>query len=294
MSRLIRAISENGGVVFYALDSTDIVREAERIHKTSAVTTAALGRLLTAASMMGVMLKGRDNSLTLRVKGGGPAGMVLAVSDGQGNVRGYVEQPIVELSPRADGKLDVGGAVGRDGTLSVVKDLGMKEPYVGQVPLVSGEIAEDITAYYAASEQTPTVCALGVLVDRDLSVLTAGGYLIQLLPGALESEITRLEQNIAAMPSVTRLLRGGAALEAIMRRALDGFLPNILDEREVCYRCGCSRERVERALLSLGKQELSAMAQEKKPVEVCCQFCDKKYQMNAGVLLAKLEAAQAK
>lgn len=294
MSRMIRAISENGGVIFYALDSTDIVREAERIHQTSAVTTAALGRLLTAASMMGVMLKGRDNSLTLRVKGGGPAGIVLAVSDGQGNVRGYVEQPIVELPPRADGKLDVGGAVGKDGTLSVVKDLGMKEPYVGQVPLVSGEIAEDITAYYAASEQTPTVCALGVLVDRDLSVMTAGGYLIQLLPGALESEITRLEQNIAAMPSVTRLLRDGATLETIMERALDGFSPNILDEREVCYRCDCSRDRVERALLSLGQQELFAMAQEKKPIEVCCQFCDKKYQMDAGALLAKLKAAGVK
>ena len=293
MSRLIRAISENGGVIFYALDSTDIVREAERIHKTSAVTTAALGRLLTAASMMGVMLKGPDNSLTLRVKGGGPAGTVLAVSDGQGNVRGYVEQPIVELAPRADGKLDVGGAVGKDGTLSVVKDLGMKEPYVGQVPLVSGEIAEDITAYYAVSEQTPTVCALGVLVDRDLSVMTAGGYLIQLLPGALESEITQLEKNIAALPSVTRLLRDGITLEGIMERALDGFSPNILDERDVCYRCDCSQDRVERALLSLGKQELSEMAQEEKPIEVCCHFCDKKYQVDAAALLEKLNAMRS-
>jgi len=203
MSRLIRAISENGGVLFCAVDSTDIVREAERIHKTSAVTSAALGRLLTAASMMGVMLKSEKDSLTLRIKGGGPSGTVLAVSDGAGNVRGYVEQPVVELPPRADGKLDVGGAVGRDGTLSVLKDLGMKEPYVGQVPLVSGEIAEDITAYYAVSEQTPTVCALGVLVDRDLSILTAGGYLLQLLPGASDAEITHLEQNVAAPPSVT-------------------------------------------------------------------------------------------
>ena len=184
MSRLIRAISENGGVLFCAVDSTDIVREAERIHKTSAVTSAALGRLLTAASMMGVMLKSEKDSLTLRIKGGGPSGTVLAVSDGAGNVRGYVEQPVVELPPRSDGKLDVGGAVGRDGTLSVVKDLGMKEPYVGQVPLVSGEIAEDITAYYAVSEQTPTVCALGVLVDRDLSILTAGGYLLAVAAGS--------------------------------------------------------------------------------------------------------------
>lgn len=290
MSRLIRALSENGGVVFYAVDSTEIVREAERIHRPSAVASAALGRLLTAASMMGTMLKGEDNSLTLRVKGGGPAGSVLAVSDGLGNVRGYVERPIVELPPRADGKLDVGGAVGRNGTLSVVKDLGMKEPYVGQVPLVSGEIAEDITAYYAVSEQTPTVCALGVLVDRDLSILNAGGYLIQLLPGAADSEITRLEKNIAAMPSVTELLRGGASLEEILARALDGFAPNILDERQVTYRCNCSQARVERALISLGNRELAEMAAEGRSVEICCHFCDKKYQVDAAALLAGLGA----
>ncbi len=292
MARLIRAISENGGVVFYAVDSTDIAREAERIHKTSAVTSAALGRLLTAAAMMGTMLKSKDNSLTLRVKGGGPAGTVLAIADGQGNVRGSVEHPVVEIASRPDGKLDVGGAVGRDGTLSVVKDLGLKEPYVGQVPLVSGEIAEDITAYYAVSEQTPTVCALGVLVDRDLSVLTAGGYLIQLLPGAQEAEIARLEQNIAGMASVTRLLRDGVSLEEMMARAMDGFAPQILDEREVRYRCDCSRARVERALISLGRQELAEMAAEGKPVEVCCQFCDKKYHVDAAALLAGLDAAK--
>ena len=267
MSRLIRAISENGGVLFCAVDSTDIVREAERIHKTSAVTSAALGRLLTAASMMGVMLKSEKDSLTLRIKGGGPSGTVLAVSDGAGNVRGYVEQPVVELPPRADGKLDVGGAVGRDGTLSVVKDLGMKEPYVGQVPLVSGEIAEDITAYYAVSEQTPTVCALGVLVDRDLSILTAGGYLLQLLPGASDAEITHLEQ--------------------IMEQALAGFVPNVLDEQQVRYQCDCSQARVERALLSLGRDELAEMAAEGKPVEVSCHFCDKKYYVDAGALLGE-------
>lgn len=290
MSRLIRAISENGGMAFYAVDSTEIVREAERIHQTSAVTSAALGRLLTAASMMGTMLKREEHSLTLRVKGGGPAGTVLAVSDGLGNVRGYVERPVVELPPRADGKLDVGGAVGRNGTLSVVKDLGMKEPYVGQVPLASGEIAEDITAYYAVSEQTPTVCALGVLVDKDLSILTAGGYLIQLLPGALDAEITRLEQNIAAMPSVTALLRGGASLEEMMARALDGFSPHVLEERRVCYRCNCSQTRVERALLSLGGRELAEMAAQGKPVEICCHFCDKKYHVDAAALLAELDA----
>ena len=287
MSRLIRAISENGGVLFCAVDSTDIVREAERIHKTSAVTSAALGRLLTAASMMGAMLKSEKDSLTLRIKGGGPSGTVLAVSDGAGNVRGYVEQPVVELPPRSDGKLDVGGAVGRDGTLSVVKDLGMKEPYVGQVPLVSGEIAEDITAYYAVSEQTPTVCALGVLVDRDLSILTAGGYLLQLLPGASDAEITHLEQNVAALPSVTELLRSGASLEQIMEQALAGFAPNVLDEQQVRYQCDCSQARVERALLSLGRDELAEMAAEGKPVEVSCHFCDKKYYVDAGALLGE-------
>lgn len=289
MSRLIRAISENGGVLFCAVDSTEIVREAERIHKTSAVTSAALGRLLTAASMMGVMLKSEQDSLTLRVRGGGPAGTVLAVSDGAGNVRGYVEQPVVELASRADGKLDVGGAVGRDGTLSVVKDLGMKEPYVGQVPLVSGEIAEDITAYYAVSEQTPTVCALGVLVNKDLSILTAGGYLLQLLPGASDAEIAHLERNVAALPSVTELLCGGASLEQIMEQALAGFAPSVLDEQQVQYRCNCSQSRVERALLSLGRDELAEMAAEKKPVEVSCHFCDKKYSVDAGALLREAQ-----
>ena len=196
---------------------------------------------------------------------------------------------MVELPPRADGKLDVGGAVkGRsDGTLSVVKDLGMKEPYVGQVPLVSGEIAEDITAYYAVSEQTPTVCALGVLVDRDLSILTAGGYLLQLLPGASDAEITHLEQNVAALPSVTELLRSGASLEQIMEQALAGFAPNVLDEQQVRYQCDCSQARVERALLSLGRDQLAEMAAEGKPVEVSCHFCDKKYYVDAGALLGE-------
>lgn len=287
MSRLIRAISENGGVLFCAVDSTDIVREAERIHKTSAVTSAALGRLLTAASMMGVMLKSEKDSLTLRIKGGGPSGTVLAVSDGAGNVRGYVEQPVVELPPRADGKLDVGGAVGRDGTLSVVKDLGMKEPYVGQVPLVSGEIAEDITAYYAVSEQTPTVCALGVLVDRDLSILTAGGYLLQLLPGATDAEITQLEQNIAAMPSVTEMLHAGKTPEDMMNLAMAGFNPSVLDEREVRYQCDCSRERTEQMLLSLGRKELEKLRDEDPHCEVVCHFCHTKYEFDLNKLVKK-------
>lgn len=277
MGRVLRAISENGGVVMTAIDSTDVVARAEQIHESSAVITAALGRLLTAASIMGCGLKGSEQSVTLRLSGGGPAGNVIAVSDAWGNVRGTVSQPVVELPLNPYGKLDVGGAVGRDGTLTVIRDTGMKDPYVGSVPLVSGEVAEDVTAYYAASEQIPTVCALGVLVNPDLTVRVAGGFLVQLLPGALEEEIQRLEDNLKELPSVTQMLEGGMSLEQIIGRVLDGFVPNILDEFPVEYRCNCSRQRVEKALLSLGNEELQEMIDEGEPVEVCCHFCEKKY-----------------
>ena len=245
---LLRGISENGGVVFYGVDSTEIVRQAEQFHKTSAVTTAALGRLLTAASMMGMMLKSRQDSITLQIKGGGPAGRLLAVSDGSGNVKGYVQNPVVELPPRADGHLDVGGAVGRDGTLDVIRDLGMREPYIGQVPLVSGEIAEDVTRYFAISEQVPTVCALGVLVNQDLTVQCAGGFIVQLLPGATDDEIDRLEANIKAMPAVTAMLAEGKSIRDMLDLALDGFAPEILDSEHVAYLCDCSEDRVKRML----------------------------------------------
>ncbi len=285
MSNLIRGISENGGAVLCAIDSTAIVREMERVHKTSAVTSAALGRLLTGAAMMATYLKSEENTLTVRVKGGGPAGTVLAVANGKGEVKGYVENPVVEIPPRADGHLDVGSAVGCDGTLSVVQDIGMKEPYVGQIPLVSGEIAEDITSYYAVSQQTPTVCALGVLVNPDLSIRRAGGYMLQLLPGATEEEITRLEKNIAAMPAVTTFLEEERPLTDIMEMVLDGFNPNILDEQEIVYQCDCSKERVERALLSMSRDELQKLAEEDPNVEVCCQFCNKVWRLDANELL---------
>ncbi|HJA24758.1 MAG TPA: Hsp33 family molecular chaperone HslO [Candidatus Fournierella merdigallinarum] len=288
MANMLRGISDNGGVVFYCVDSTALVAEAERIHKTSAVTSAALGRLLTAASMMGITLKSEEDSLTLRLAGGGPAGTVLAVADGKGCVKGYVQNPVVELPLRADGKLDVGRAVGKNGTLSVVRDLGLKEPYVGQIPLVSGEVAEDITAYYATSEQTPTVCALGVLVNPDLTIQCAGGYMIQLLPGATDDEITRLENNISKAPSVTRLLQQGLDPKGIMELVLDGFDPQVLDEYQVGYRCDCSLARVERALVSMGRQELETLAKEEKIVEVNCQFCDKKYSVDVAKLLKTL------
>ena len=284
---MLRGISENGGIVFYGVDSTEIVREMERLHKTSAVTTAALGRLLTAASIMGIMLKSTQDSVTVQIKGGGPAGRLVAVSDGTGNVKGYIENPIVELPPRADGHLDVGTAVGKDGTIDVIRDLGMREPYIGQVPLTSGEIAEDVTTYFAVSEQVPTVCALGVLVDKDLSVRCAGGFVVQLLPGATDAEITRLEQNIAAMPSVTEMLRAGKTPEDMMQLALKGFEPNVLDERDVAYQCDCSRERTEEMLLSLGKKELEKLRDEDPNCEVVCHFCHTKYQFDLNELVQK-------
>ena len=289
MGNMIRGISENGGVIFCGVDSTSMVRTMEQIHKTSAVTSAALGRLLTAASIMGIMLKNSKDSITLRVNGGGPAGTVLAVADGLGCVKGYVENPIVEIPLREDGKLNVGAAVGRDGTLSIVRDLGLKEPYVGQIPLVSGEIAEDITSYYAISEQIPTVYALGVLVAPDLTISCAGGYLLQLLPGATEEEISMLERNIAKVPSVTNLLQDGKTMKDIMEMVMEGFDPQVLDEYDVEYNCNCSKERVERALLSMGKAELEKLAQEEKTVEVNCQFCDKKYHVDVQALLDSVE-----
>ncbi len=277
MGKMVRTISENGGVICCAVDSTDAVAAMEQIHKPSAVATAALGRLLTAASMMGTMLKSPKDSITLRVEGKGPIGSLIAVGDGSGNVKGYMGNPIVELPLNNHGKLDVAGAVGTDGFLYVIRDMGMKEPYVGQVPLVSGEIAEDITSYYAVSEQIPTVCGLGVLVNPDLTVRAAGGFLVQLLPGATDEEIDLLERNINALKPVSQMIEEGMTPQEIAFAVLEGFTPNVLDEYKMDYVCDCTRERVERALISLGKQELSEMAQEEEQIEVGCQFCDKKY-----------------
>ncbi len=285
MGKIIRCITNDGTVMAVGIDSTDIVNEAVRIHETSAVVSAALGRLLTAASMMGDMLKGRDNSITLRLAGDGPAGSIIAVSDFEGNVRGYVQNPIVEIPLNNNGKLDVAGAVGKNGTLYVIKDVGMKEPYNGSVPIISGEIAEDITAYYAISEQIPTVCALGVLVNPDLSIKAAGGYMIQLLPTADDTVIDRVEKSIEGIPPVTRMLDSGMNIEEIIRTALKDFEVEVLDEGEAAYKCNCSRERVERALISTGREELKAMAEELPVIEVNCHFCDKKYEFSPEEIL---------
>lgn len=291
MSEWIRGLSENGGIVFCGIDSTDIVRKAEQLHKTSATCSAALGRLLTGASLMGSMLKDERDSVTLRINGGGPTGLVIACTDGHGNVKGCIDHPLVELPPRADGHLDVGGAVGKDGVLTVIRDNKLqREPTVGQVPLVSGEIAEDLTAYYAYSEQIPTVCALGVLVDPDLTIHCAGGYLVQLLPGATDAEITRLEQNIAAMPSVTEMLRAGATTEDMMEKALAGFAPSVLDRRQVSYKCDCSQQRTKEMLFSLGRKELEKLRDEDPHCEVVCHFCHSKYTFDLNQLLKEMPA----
>ena len=288
MGRIVRTISADASVVCSAIDGTDIVAEIERIHKTSAVVTAALGRLALGTSLIGFGLKDKDDSVTVRINGGGPIGGLCAVSDSMGNVKAYCDENIVELPLKPNGKLDVGGAVGVDGTITVIKDLGLKEPYVGQTELVSGEIAEDITNYFAVSEQTPTVCALGVLVNPDLTVKKAGGFILQLLPFAPESCIEVIEKNIAAMPSVTTMMELGLSAEDIAMKALDGLEPNVLDDFEVAYRCNCSREKTEKILFSLSKEDIESLAED-EITEVKCHFCDKVYHFQRDEIIALKE-----
>ena len=276
MGKLIRTITSDGLVMATAVDTTDIVARSEQIHKTSAVSTAALGRLLTAAAMMGNMLKGKDDSITLRVAGDGPIGSIIAAADSNGDVRGYVTNPVVELPLNSKGKLDVGGAVGK-GNLYVLKDLGMKEPYSGLVPLVSGEIAEDITSYYAISEQIPTVCALGVLVNPDLTVKYAGGFIIQLLPAAGDDTAELVEKGLKDLKSVTEMLSLGKTPLDMITSALKEFEVETLYEQDIYYKCNCSEERVKSALISLGEKELRDMAREMPEIEVDCHFCEKTY-----------------
>lgn len=290
MGKLIRCISKMGDLTVMAADTTDIVNRAADIHKTSAVTSAALGRLLTAASLMGSALKGKDDSITVKLNGNGPAGTVLAVSDSSGNVRGYVQNPVVELALNKIGKLDVSGAVGTDGFVTVVKDLGLKDPYVGQTPIVSGEIAEDITAYFAQSEQIPTVCALGVLVNPDLTIKAAGGFIIQLLPTATNETIDLVEKGLEGIEPISAMIDKSMTPEEICRHVLRYFELDVLDESNPVYKCYCSRERTEKALISVGKQGLSEMAED-ETTEVCCQFCDKKYRFSREEIKALLSKA---
>ncbi len=277
MDSLIRGNSIDGTIRVFAAITTDLVNEAHRIHNTSATASAALGRLLTGAAIMGAQLKSEDDSVTLQINGDGPLGTLIAVTDNESRVRGYVANPYADLPLNSKGKLDVGGAVG-GGFLSVVRDLGLKEPYIGRIPLVTGEIAEDLTYYFAKSEQIPTAVALGVLVDTDLSIKAAGGYMIQLMPDATEETAEQLTQIIETLPSVTDMIVNGMTAEDIAFAVTNGF--NMLLDNNTAspkYECKCSREKMERALISLGKQELREIIEEQGEAEMNCQFCDVKY-----------------
>ena len=276
MDRIIRATAGDGFIKMAVLDAKDTVERARAIHNLTPTASAALGRTLCAASLMGQAQKGEKCTLTIRVNGGGPIGSVVAVSDNEGNVRGYVEDPTVELPLRSDGKLNVGGAVGRDGMLTVSRDLGMREPYIGSVELITGEIAEDVTAYLTESEQVPSACALGVLVDTDLTIRAAGGFIVQLMPGAEMDMIEKLEDNIFMMDQLTTILDEDGA-EEIFAQVLKGFEYHIVGEYPVEYRCYCSRDRVEEAIICIEKDELLEIAEEGKDISVSCQFCDQVY-----------------
>ena len=274
---LVRGMTMDGFVKVVAIRSTELVRRGAQIHDTTPNATAAFGRCLTAAAMMGNMQKVEDGSMTMQVRGGGPIGTITVVSDPVGNVRGCMTEPHVPLVEKYPGKLDVGATVGTDGTLTVIRDLQMKEPYIGSIQLVSGEIGDDVTAYFAQSEQTPTACALGVLVDPDKSVKVAGGYLVQLLPGAPEEVIDALEKGIQRAGAVTAMLEAGLTPEDILGQVCGDLGVVLMETTEISYKCYCSRHRVEAALISLGREELAQIASEGKTFPVECQFCDTVY-----------------
>ncbi len=288
MNELVRMISEDGTLYVLAVNSTEMVQEMQNIHNTSKVCSAALGRLITASGMMGVLLKGDKDTLTIKMSGNGPASPVVAVANSKGQVKGYIGDRNVHLPLNAKGKLDVSGAIGKDGFLTVIKDMGLKEPYCAQIPIVSGEIAEDITAYYFTSEQTPTVCALGVLVDPETeNVLLAGGFLIQLLPTADEHTITLVEKGLENIKPVTTMLAEGLTPEKICEAVLPEFNMQFLDRQEIEYKCDCSEERVTAALISAGADGLREMAEDEN-TEVVCHFCNKKYNFSREDILKLL------
>ncbi|MGN0174200.1 MAG: Hsp33 family molecular chaperone HslO [Acutalibacteraceae bacterium] len=284
MGKIIRCITSDGLVSAVCADTTDIVQTAYEYHKTYPVMTAALGRLLTAASMMGCALKGDNSSITIKIDCDGEAKGLVAVSDNMGNPKGYVLNPMVDIPEKRKGKLDVGGAIG-SGTLFVSKDIGLKESYNGAIELVSGEIAEDIAAYYVESEQIPTVCALGVLINPDLSINSAGGFLIQMLPAAGDDTADLIEKGLKGLPSVTSMLSQGISILDIVKRVLKEFEVEVLEENEISYKCGCSKERTDKVLKSIGKDELIRLAEEQETTEVDCHFCDKKYVYSSDDLI---------
>lgn len=274
---IVNAITSCGSIRVIAASTTNLCEEARRVHNFSPTACAAVGRALTAASMIGSTLKGEEDTLTLQFKGDGPIGRVIAVSDSKARVKGYAGDPFVDLPVKKNGHLDVGGAVGRNGYLSVIRDFGLKEPYVGQVDLVTGEIAEDLTYYYAKSEQLPSAVALGVIVDTDLSVKSAGGFIIQVLPGAMDEDIDRVEKAIGEIGEVPRLIEQGKTPRDIVEKLLEGYEIEFFDDMEPVYECDCTKERMARAVISIGKEEIRRIIEEEGQAEVCCQFCDKKH-----------------
>ena len=289
---IVNAITSNGAIRVVAADTTQLCNRAQEIHKMSPTAAAALGRTLTAAAIMGSMLKSADDSLTIQLNGGGPIGKVVAVGDGNANVKGYVGNPLVDLPLNDKGKLDVGGAIGKDGMLGIIRDLGLKEPYVGQVPLVNGEVAEDLTQYYATSEQLPTAVALGVLVDVDYTIKAAGGFILQVLPGAYDEDIDNVEKTIASISSVTEMLSNGKKPEDIVEQLLSDYEIEYFDNVSTQYKCDCSRERTDRALISLGKDELAKIINEDGKAEITCHFCDNIYKYTKEELEQLLESAK--
>ena len=273
---IVRATAADAQIRAFAAATRETVETARQAHNTSPVATAALGRLLTAGAMMGVMLKGEEDLLTLQVKGDGPLGGMTVTADARGHVKGYVNEPQVILPASPKGKLDVGRAVGQ-GTLSVIRDLGLKEPYVGQTTLQTGEIGDDLTYYFAASEHVPSSVGLGVLMEKNNTVRCAGGFIVQLMPFASEEVISRLEKNLSNITSVTALLDQGMTPEEMLGRVMDGFAPAVTDTTECGFFCNCSHKRVEKALISIGKKELEEMIRDGKPIEVNCHFCNKNY-----------------
>ena len=292
MGKLLRAITSDGAILATVLNSTDMCARAEQVHQSSATVTAAMGRLMTGASMMGAALKNDDDTITLRISGKGPAGAVIAVADAFGNAKVSVANPVVEIPLNSKGKLDVGGAIGTDGFLSVIRDNGEGEPQTGYSPIVTGEIGDDLTYFFANSEQIPTVCALGVLVSPDLSVAAAGGYLLQLLPGADDDTIEQLEKVMPKVPAVSTMVNDGLSNREILDRALEGFEYEVIEERDVFYRCDCSQERVERVLISLGEDELKKLIAEQENTTVECHFCEKKYNFSAKEIEALIKKAK--
>jgi molecular chaperone Hsp33 len=289
---IVRAVTKDGSVRAFCAITKDLCTEAQKMHKTSPVATAALGRLLTAASMMGTMLKSEDEIITLQMVGNVPIGRVLAVSDHTSRVKGYVDNPNIDIPKNAKGKLDVGGAIGSDGHLVVIRDLGLKEPYIGKTPLVSGEIGDDLTSYFAVSEQVPSVVGLGVLVDVDYSVKEAGGFILQVMPEACEEDIVKLEENIKYVDSVTDMFLDGLMPEHILEVLLRGFEFEITEKKDTSYFCNCTREKVEKVLISVGEEELTDILKTDKKAQLTCHFCDKVYDFSEEDLkdlLAKIK-----